>query len=92
MEILKNILAFTIWLAMVMSVDYGWAREILSYDPMIKDHLADKLLPAKTSEYPTPAIRPLFSAMNCEHFKSIFGLSLPSWEKALSLCMDLHDK
>jgi dTDP-4-dehydrorhamnose reductase len=70
---------------------FGWAREIFSHDPILKEHLADKLLPAKTSDYPTPARRPLFSALNCERFKSTFGLSLPSWKTALSLCMDLQD-
>jgi dTDP-4-dehydrorhamnose reductase len=40
-----------------------------------------------TSEYPTPARRPLNSRMNCDLLKNTFSLSLPDWEKALDLVL-----
>jgi dTDP-4-dehydrorhamnose reductase len=39
--------------------------------------------PVPSSEFPTPAVRPLFSALNCEKFTETFGLRLPKWEDTL---------
>ena len=47
-----------------------------------------EILPALTSEFPTPAQRPLFTALNCTQFKETFGVQLPSWEYALELALD----
>ena len=33
-----------------------------------------------TSEYPTPAVRPLNSRLNCDKLKNTFGLHLPDWK------------
>lgn len=66
-----------------------WAREILRLDPNPEQQTARELIPASTSEFPTPAARPLFSALNCERFTRTFGLRLPSWQQALSQAMDV---
>ncbi len=42
-----------------------------------------KLLPLATSQYPTPACRPLNSRMNCSRLSERFGLKAPTWEMAL---------
>jgi dTDP-4-dehydrorhamnose reductase len=65
-----------------------WAREILSLDPNPEQQTAQELIPARTSEFPTPATRPLFSALDCERFSRTFGLRLPPWQKALRQAMD----
>jgi dTDP-4-dehydrorhamnose reductase len=36
-----------------------------------------------TPEYPTPARRPAFSALDCGKLQKIFGLKLPDWETSL---------
>lgn len=36
-----------------------------------------------STEYPTPAKRPLFSALDLEKFESIFDYKLPSWQEGL---------
>jgi len=36
-----------------------------------------------TPEYPTPAKRPAYSALNCGKFERKFGLRLPRWEESL---------
>ena len=66
---------------------YGWGKSILNYDPKSEEQLVTQIQPAVTSEFPTPATRPLNSALNCNKFKTTFGLSLPPWEKALKLAM-----
>ena len=65
-----------------------WARLILELDPAASQQLVKQLLPAATSDYPTPAQRPLFSALNCEKFSNRFGLQLPAWQSALRLAME----
>ena len=65
-----------------------WAESILRRDPRREEQVARQVLPALTAEFPTPARRPLFSAMNCDHFTSVFHLRLPPWEEALALAMD----
>ena len=45
------------------------------------------LLPALTADFPTPAQRPLFSALDCQRFMDTFNLRLPDWQEALTLAM-----
>lgn len=64
-----------------------WAQTILRCDPYPQEQLVRELLPAQTAEFPTPAQRPLFSALDCAHFTQTFGLRLPPWQEALRLAM-----
>ena len=66
---------------------YGWAQELLALDPNPQEQVSRRLLPAVTADFPTPARRPLFSALECAKFKSTFGLQLPDWNLALKLAM-----
>ncbi|HQN44070.1 MAG TPA: dTDP-4-dehydrorhamnose reductase [Anaerolineaceae bacterium] len=66
-----------------------WAQAILENDPNAHEQTVTELLPALTADFPTPAVRPLFSAMNCDHFTRTFGLRLPPWQIALKLCTRL---
>ncbi len=48
--------------------------------------LPEALLPAaRTGEFPTPAVRPLFSGLCCDLFASAFNLRLPHWKQALEM-------
>lgn len=64
-----------------------WADAILEFDPNREEQLTQEVLTAKSSDFPTPARRPLFSALNCDRFVDTFGLSLPPWRETLSLAM-----
>jgi dTDP-4-dehydrorhamnose reductase len=64
-----------------------WAHVILELDPNRNEQTVKKILPALTSDYPTPAQRPLFSALNCERFLSSFHINLPDWKEALGFAM-----
>jgi dTDP-4-dehydrorhamnose reductase len=62
---------------------FEWARRILELDPNQEEQACKQLLPGLTADFPTPACRPLFSALDCSLFKDTFGFELPSWEESL---------
>jgi dTDP-4-dehydrorhamnose reductase len=66
---------------------YEWAQAIIRNDPRRAEQIIEALEPALTKEFPTPAERPLYSALNCDRFITTFELCLPPWEKALNLAM-----
>jgi dTDP-4-dehydrorhamnose reductase len=66
---------------------FDWAQKILEYDPLRDEQIVEDIRPALTSDFPTPAQRPLYSALNCDHFTETVGLRLPEWEVALELAM-----
>ena len=65
-----------------------WAKLILDLDPQHEQQIVASIEAAKTSEYPTPAERPLFSALNCDKFADTFSMRLPKWQDALELAMN----
>ena len=65
-----------------------WAKKILEFDPYPDEQVVQDLQPALTSDFPAPAQRPLYSALNCDRFTDTFSLRLPDWEEALRLAMD----
>ena len=67
---------------------YDWAKLILELDPEKSEQRVKEIMPALTSDFPTPAQRPLFSALDCTHFLATFGLQLPDWKAALRLAME----
>lgn len=64
-----------------------WAKKIIELDPNKHEQKVRETLPALTSDFPTPAQRPLFSALDCSLFQSTFDIPLPKWEDALKLVM-----
>jgi len=66
---------------------FEWARQILKFDSNPHEQVTKELLPTLTAEFPTPAQRPLFSALDCDHFYDVFRLRLPPWAKALQRAM-----
>jgi len=66
---------------------FDWAKKILEYDPLRDEQIVEDIQPALTGDFPTPAQRPLYSALNCDLFTETFGLRLPEWEVALELAM-----
>jgi dTDP-4-dehydrorhamnose reductase len=64
-----------------------WGQAILRLDKQKHEQVVEEILPALTKDFPTPAQRPLFSALDCTHFLTTFDLQLPHWEIALKLAM-----
>jgi dTDP-4-dehydrorhamnose reductase len=63
----------------------GFAQAILDLDA---PETPARLLPIPSSDYPTPARRPLNSRLNNDKLERVFGVRLPDWREALRLCMD----
>ncbi len=57
---------------------YDFAKEILKDTPV-------KVTPITTSEFPTLAMRPKDSRMNCEKLEKHFGVMLPDWKESFEL-------
>jgi dTDP-4-dehydrorhamnose reductase len=64
-----------------------WARKIIELDPNKHEQKVREIVPALTADFPTPAQRPLFSALDCSLFQSTFDIPLLKWEDALKLAM-----
>jgi len=62
---------------------HGFAKELLSLSGIENT----KLVPISTSEYPTPAIRPLYSILCNDKVQNTFNVELPNWENALKDCL-----
>ncbi len=43
------------------------------------------LTPITTQEYPTAAVRPAYSVMDCSKVQHVFGITPPHWEALLEL-------
>ena len=54
---------------------YEWTKEILANNPDRSRQTVQTLEPARTIDFPTPAMRPLFSALDCTRFEKTFGIS-----------------
>ena len=66
---------------------FEWAQEILRLDPGIGQQVTRRLEPARSDEFPAPAARPAFSALDCSQFTRTFGLKLPPWKETLALAL-----
>lgn len=58
---------------------HGFARAILPADIPVA--------PITTNEYPTPAKRPSYSALDCSKLNTVFGVSMPPWQETLQQCL-----
>lgn len=46
-----------------------------------------KINPVPSAQYPTPAKRPSYSALNTEKIKNTFSISTKSWKESLAICI-----
>jgi dTDP-4-dehydrorhamnose reductase len=67
---------------------HGFAQAIQALDAPDETRASAHLFPIPSSEYPTPAKRPLNSRLNNDKLEQTFGLRLQDWRAALALCME----
>ena len=66
---------------------FEWAKAILTHDPHREEQHVKHLEPAQSLDFPTPAIRPANTVLDCTHFESAFSLRIPAWDESLQLAM-----
>ena len=66
---------------------YEWTRSIIENLPKEVVTKVKEIIPAKSTEFSTPATRPLFSALKCEKFELEFGIKIPNWKESLQLLL-----
>lgn len=64
---------------------YGFAQEIFARAGAQPGERRPELVAIPSSEYPTPAQRPLNSVLSNEKLQAIFGIRLPEWKAALDV-------
>ncbi len=67
---------------------HGFAQKIVEFASphcQLKTHV---ISPIPTSQYPTPAKRPLNSRLCTDKLTQRFGIVMPTWETSLKLCME----
>jgi len=81
-------LAFIIALVMEPAAAMNGHRKSLELDPNKDKQKVKSLERAKSSEFPTPATRPMVSVLSNDKLEQVFGLRLPRWQKGLQLTME----
>lgn len=67
---------------------YHFARTILQLDSHKEEQTCAKIQPALTSDFPSPAQRPHFAALDTSLFAKTFDLQFPPWEESLKLALE----
>jgi dTDP-4-dehydrorhamnose reductase len=66
---------------------YEWAKEILALDPNKEQQRTKTIKPAKSSDFPTKADRPMASLLNCDKLTYKFYMQLVIWNRALIMAL-----
>jgi len=71
---------------------HGFAQAIQALDELDETSAPAHLLPIPSTDYPTPAKRPLNSRLNNDKLEQTFGLRLQDWRSALALCLEASNR
>lgn len=66
---------------------YGLAYEVFSLASAHGGGMPG-LRPISTLDYPTPAVRPANSVLNCQRLADVYGITAPPWRTSLKDCVD----
>ena len=67
---------------------YGFAEAIFAGAAEYERLVLNTLNAITTADYPTPAIRPANSVLNCDKLKTDFDISMPDWKTSLAECLE----
>lgn len=67
---------------------HGFATAIRELDPIQEELVVRSIVPVPSSTYPTKAVRPLNSRLDCDKLQRDFGLRLPSWRTQLEQVLE----
>lgn len=63
---------------------HAFAEEIFARAQLDRRPIVEAIA---TTEYPTAAARPAYSALDCSRFAATFGVQTPSWQAGLARCL-----
>lgn len=66
---------------------YDLAASILAMDPHPEQQVCRRIERALSAEFPAPARRPSFSALDCSRIEAAFQLELPPWQVSLQAAL-----
>lgn len=66
---------------------YEWTCEIWQHIRSQEQYRVKEILPARTSDFPTPAQRPAYSPLDCEKIEAAFSLQVLGWKEQLNGCL-----
>lgn len=69
---------------------HGFAKEIFAQASNFETLKINTLNAISTSDYPTPAIRPANSVMNCQAIEDKYGIVMPVWTDSLQQALSRH--
>lgn len=67
---------------------YGFAREIFKLASRYEKLKVTRVEPIHTRDYPTDAVRPPYSALDCRKIEEKFGIRPPAWQASLAATID----
>jgi dTDP-4-dehydrorhamnose reductase len=73
----------TSWHGFARAIFDGWRARVGADALMLRE-----LLSIPTTDYPTPAARPLNSRLDCSRIRERYGIHLPDWRVGLDLVLD----
>jgi len=62
---------------------YHIAEKGIEFASGYENLAVEKIVPIPTTDYPTPAPRPAFSALDCSSFEAAFEVEMHPWEESL---------
>jgi dTDP-4-dehydrorhamnose reductase len=66
---------------------FGFASEVFARSSIQQRMRAPKLVPIKTSEFPTRARRPANSRLSTKKARTVWNLRVPEWRESLAECL-----
>ena len=64
---------------------YNFAEKIVGLARLYADVKTTRIEPIATADYPTRALRPIYSALDCSRIQKHFGIDPKPWQKSLEI-------
>ena len=64
---------------------YNFAEKIVGLARLYADVKTTRIEPIATADYPTRAVRPIYSALDCSRIQKHFGINPKPWQKSLEI-------
>ena len=68
---------------------YQFAKEIFSQAKSFGYQIPKQIKSITTKDYPTPAVRPLYSGLSCAKIQSTFDIKKSNWRQGISRALTL---